>query len=55
LNLWKANEIILTEAGVAKENIAITNVCTNCNPEVLFSHRASKGQRGALAAFLALR
>ena len=55
LNLWKANEIIMLEAGVRKENIAVTNVCTNCNPDVLFSHRASKGQRGALAAFLALK
>lgn len=54
LNLWKANEIILLEAGVLKEHIAVTNVCTNCNSDVLFSHRASKGKRGALAAFLAL-
>ena len=54
LNLWKANEIILLEAGVLRENIAITNVCTCCNSEILFSHRASKGKRGALAAFLAL-
>ena len=54
LNLWKANEIILLEAGVQKENLAITNVCTNCNPEILFSHRASKGQRGGMAAFMAL-
>ena len=55
LNLWKANEIILREAGVQKENLAITNVCTSCNHEILFSHRASKGQRGGLAAFLALK
>ncbi len=55
LNLWKANEIILSEAGVRRENIAVTNVCTNCNPDILFSHRASKGQRGGLAAFMALK
>ena len=55
LNLWKANEIILLEAGVRKENIAVTNVCTNCNSDVLFSHRATKGQRGSLAAFMALK
>jgi YfiH family protein len=55
LNLWKANEIILLEAGVRKENIAVTNVCTNCNSDVLFSHRATKGERGSLAAFMALR
>lgn len=55
LNLWKANEIILLEAGVLRENLVVTNVCTNCNPNVLFSHRASKGQRGGMAAFLAIR
>ena len=55
LNLWKANEIILLEAGVRRENIAVTNVCTNCNSEVLFSHRATKGERGSLAAFMALK
>ena len=55
LNLWKANEIILLEAGVPKENIAVTNVCTNCNSDVLFSHRATKGERGSLAAFMALK
>ena len=55
LNLWKANEIILLEAGVLPENLAVTNVCTCCNSGLLFSHRASKGERGGLAAFLALR
>lgn len=55
LNLWKANEIILLEAGVQKENIAVTNVCTNCNSDMLFSHRATKGERGSLAAFMALK
>ncbi len=55
LNLWKANEIILLEAGVRKENIAVTNVCTNCNSDMLFSHRATKGKRGSLAAFMALK
>lgn len=55
LNLWKANEIILEEAGVLKENISVTNLCTCCNSEMLFSHRASQGKRGNLAAFLALK
>ena len=55
LNLWKANEIVLEEAGVLKENIAVTNLCTCCNGETLFSHRASNGKRGNLAAFLSLK
>ena len=55
LDLWKANELILLEAGVLPEHLIVTNVCTNCNSEVLFSHRASKGQRGGMCAFLALK
>ncbi len=55
LNLWRANEIVLEEAGVLKDNIAVTNLCTCCNPEILFSHRASHGKRGNLAAFLLLK
>ena len=55
LDLWKANEIILLEAGVLREHLAVTNLCTCCNSEELFSHRASQGKRGNLAAFLALK
>lgn len=55
LDLWKANEIILLEAGVKKSHLAVTNLCTCCNPELLFSHRASHGKRGNLGAFLRLK
>ena len=55
LNLWKANEIIMQEAGVKRENIAVTNVCTNCNSDILHSHRATNGKRGALGAFLSIK
>lgn len=55
LDLWRANEIVLMEAGVKKEHIAVTDICTCCNPEVLFSHRASHGKRGNLGGFLCLK
>lgn len=55
LDLWKTNEIVLLEAGIKPGNLAVTNVCTCCNSEVLFSHRASQGKRGNLAAFLMLK
>lgn len=55
LDLWKSNEIVLMDAGVCEENIAITNICTCCNPKLLFSHRASQGKRGNLGAFMVLR
>lgn len=55
LDLWRANEIVLREAGVVKEHLAVTNLCTCCNPDGLFSHRASAGKRGNLGAFLFLK
>ncbi len=55
LDLWKANELILLDAGVKKENISYPGICTCCNPDFLFSHRASHGKRGNLAAFLCLK
>lgn len=55
LNLWKANELIFLEAGILPEHMAVTNLCTHCNSEVLYSHRAQGDRRGNLCAFLALK
>lgn len=55
LDLWRANELIFEEAGILREHYSTTNVCTCCNPGYLFSHRASKGKRGNLGAFLQIR
>lgn len=52
LNLWNACEASLRKAGVLKEHIEMTDICTCCNKEYLFSHRASQGKRGNLGAFL---
>ncbi len=54
LDLWKANTLILKQAGILEDHIAVTNVCTCCNPDLLFSHRYTKGKRGNLCAFLSL-
>lgn len=54
LDLWKSNEIVLREAGITEEHLAVTNICTCCNHSLLFSHRASHGKRGNLGAFLML-
>lgn len=55
LDLWEANRLILLEAGISPEHIEMPGICTCCNPELLFSHRASQGKRGNLAAFLMLK
>ena len=47
LNLWRANEIVFLEFGILPEHISITDVCTCCNPEILYSHRAS-GEGGEI-------
>lgn len=54
LDLWRANELIFLESGILPEHIAVTNVCTHCNPDILFSHRATGNKRGNLSAFLEL-
>lgn len=54
LDLWRANEIVLTEAGIPEANIQVTDLCTCHNDCYLFSHRASHGKRGNLGAFLGL-
>lgn len=55
LNLWYANYKVFRDMGVADSDIEITDICTCCNPEFLFSHRASRGMRGNMGAFMALR
>lgn len=55
LDLWAANRIVLTEAGVRDDHLAVTNICTYCNPDLLFSHRRTAERRGNLCAFLALK
>lgn len=55
LDLWKANELILKEAGIPGKRITVTNICTRCNDKYLFSHRKCGENRGNLAAFLGIR
>ena len=55
LDLWKANEIILLNAGVSPEHIEVTRLCTHCNSDRMFSHRKTGDKRGNLGAFLCLR
>jgi len=55
LDLWKACVYNFLEAGVPMENITIGGLCTCCNSEKMFSHRASQGKRGNLGAFLTIK
>ena len=55
IDLLETNRQILVAAGVKNENITISDVCTNCNSELLWSHRATKGKRGTMSAFMCIK
>jgi YfiH family protein len=55
LNLWEANRQALIEAGVPAEHIEVAGICTQCNADRFFSHRANGGQpAGRFAALIRL-
>ena len=54
-DIWEANAQALIEAGVPRESIEKPNACTCCNPDIFFSHRASKGKRGTIMTFVGIR
>ncbi len=54
LNLQTANYFNMLHAGIKPDNIGISNICTSCNSELLFSHRASHGKRGVLCGFMSI-
>ena len=45
---------LLLESGVEAENISVSRQCTCCQPDRFFSHRASNGKRGVMAALISL-
>lgn len=55
LNLHAANRVNLENVGLLPNNIYTTDICTCCNPDILFSHRASKGKRGGLCGYLMIK
>jgi YfiH family protein len=55
LDLWAANREALTEAGVPAEQIELAAICTQCQSDRFFSHRANGGQpAGRFAALIGL-
>ena len=55
LDLRKANLMTFLNAGVPREHIHVSDICTCCNPDLIFSHRFTKGRRGVSAAFLGIK
>jgi polyphenol oxidase len=55
LDLWEANRQALVEAGVPTDQIEVAGVCTQCQADRFFSHRANGGQpAGRFAALIRL-
>jgi YfiH family protein len=41
-DFWQASRVQLTDAGVRRENIHISGLCTQCNPHLFFSYRGER-------------
>ncbi|MDO4178877.1 MAG: peptidoglycan editing factor PgeF [Phascolarctobacterium sp.] len=54
LDLWGMNARLLEEAGLHKENISVSGICTACNHELFCSYRAEQGKTGRMGVCLAI-
>lgn len=54
VDLKEVNRRTLLSAGLLPENILVSDLCTKCNSDLLFSHRATNGKRGGLSAFISM-
>ncbi|HET6208386.1 MAG TPA: peptidoglycan editing factor PgeF [Terracidiphilus sp.] len=54
LDLVEANRRQLLAAGVAADVIEVVGACTNCHPEMFFSHRASRGHSGRMMSVIGI-
>jgi len=52
LDLWRANQLILTRTGVIQ--IEVAEICTACGVEDWYSHRAENGSTGRFGAIIGL-
>jgi hypothetical protein len=55
LNLIEANRQQLLAAGLEPGAIQVVGACTNCHPELFFSHRGSRGCCGRMMSVIGIR
>jgi YfiH family protein len=55
LDLKKANKLQLLEAGVLEKNIFVTELCTSCDVDRLFSYRKEGAMSGRLLGVVGIR
>jgi polyphenol oxidase len=54
VDLFRANELALRAAGVARRRIETLGRCTSCEPTTFFSHRRDRGRTGRHVAFISV-
>ncbi len=52
IDLLETNKQLLMREGVRESNITVSDVCTRCNHDLIWSHRATNGKRGGMCAVL---
>ena len=53
VDLWRANDIVLRQAGLSRRRIETLGRCTSCEERTFFSHRRDGGRTGRHVAFIA--
>jgi len=51
-DLWKANQLILEQTGIIQ--IEVAKICTACEVQDWYSHRAENGSTGRFGAMIGL-
>ncbi|MHB1452471.1 MAG: peptidoglycan editing factor PgeF [Saccharofermentanales bacterium] len=54
IDLQEINRRMMVTSGILPQNIEVAGICTSCNSQWLFSHRASGGKRGSLCAMIGI-
>ncbi|MFC7748685.1 peptidoglycan editing factor PgeF [Paenibacillus thermoaerophilus] len=55
LDLKEINRKLLKKAGILPFRIEVTEWCTGCNPDLLYSHRMEGGKTGRMTAWIGLK
>ncbi len=54
LDLWKMNYLQVKEKGVPQDNITLSETCTYCNEDKLYSYRKEKGTKNRMVAAISI-
>ena len=55
INLQSIIKQMFLNLSIPENNITIADMCTKCNSDIFFSHRATQGKRGAMAGIIMLK